>query len=120
MPETVPKSFDPAIVSSSTLFTSAAAKAKAAVLPLDPLTALSATTPQTLSHPSYGVAFLGAATATANVSHLAAVSDGNPGAQMTSQSQTKAKPPPLPPKDDEKEVALRKFVDASGHFSLVR
>lgn len=28
--------------------------------------------------------------------------------------------PPLPPKDEDKEVALKKFVETQGHFSLVR
>ncbi|CAO1617192.1 unnamed protein product [Parajaminaea phylloscopi] len=38
---------------------------------------------------------------------------------MAPKGQVKAAPP-VPPKDDEQEVALRKFVETSGHFSLVR
>lgn len=116
MPGTVPKAFDPAIVTSTS---DPASSVKAAVSPSDAFSASSSTSPHPLAHPSSGVASLGASTAIANASHTAALSDGNPGAQMTSKSQAKAAAP-LPPQDDEKEVALRKFVETSGHFSLVR
>ncbi|PWN25764.1 CDP-diacylglycerol--serine O-phosphatidyltransferase [Jaminaea rosea] len=118
MPGTVPKSFDPSLVQSTNSSDQAQAP-KAAVVSSsdDDLHLLTASAqPQPLSHPSSGVASLGASTAIANASHTAALSNGNPGAKMTSKSAA----PPLPPKDDEKEVALRKFVETSGHFSLVR
>lgn len=121
MPGTVPKSFDPVLVSSSPSSPQAPTKAAVVVAPSS-LT----TSPQPPSHPSSGVASLGASTAIANASHSAALSNGNPGAKMTSKAAlagsapAPAGAPPLPPKDDEKEVALRKFVETSGHFSLVR
>lgn len=115
MPGTVPKSFDPAIVTSSSSHSNAP---KAAVAPSSPLSASTSTTPNPQSHPSSGVASLGASTAVANASHTAALSTGNPTAKMTSKTSSAA--PAVPPKDEDKEVALKQFVETQGHFSLVR
>lgn len=114
MPGTVPKSFDPSIIVSSS---SPSSSAKAAVQPPQLLSASDTTTPHVQAHPSSGVASLGASAASANASNSAALSNPNPIANM---ARNQAAAPAPPPKDEDKEVALKKFVETQGHFSLVR
>lgn len=130
MPGTVPKAFDPILVSSS----SSQGLTKAAVVDDASSSTSLKVSAAPSGHPVAGVASQGAAQAVASAAPSAALAPTNTAAKMTATPATgpielkvkskgkkgKASRGKSEEPASQQDVALKQFVETSGHFSLVR